>query len=706
MSPQISVALFLLLGLLAPGGSAQVLFVDGTASGAGDGSSWADAFPSLGDALAAAGPGAQVWIAEGTYLPPPPGSADPREATFALPDGVALFGGFAGGETSLAQRDPAAHPSVLSGDIGVPGVGDDNSYHVVTATAVSARLDGLVVRGGRAAGHPQDLVVDGGGLYGALGPLAGELTLVGCTFTDNLAARHGGAIALSSAEKVLLAGCTFEDNEAGWWGGAVLISGAGSADLQLCTFRDNRTTDPLQGKGGAVFLATGTFGGSPSLIEGCTFEDNVSGIGGAVCAGNSLRITDSRFVGNEASFQGGGLGLAGFIEVSVSGCLFLGNAAAGSGGGASVRLATVDFARCTFAGNTSGNGGAVAHLDSLSAHPVPVVSSFASTVFSGNSAARGGAVFSNGFVLASFDNCTVSGNDATVSGGALHNEEFQNISGPPVSPVVAVGNSILWGNTAAGQGNEAAQVANLHASVTSLHHSIVQGWTGVLGGAGNSGADPSFVDADGADDIPGTDDDDLRLAAGSPAIDAGDTAALPPDAADVDCDGDLLEPLPLDRTGWVRVVDEPASPDTGPGAGPVVDLGAFEHGSQLPADVWVDLGGGSSGSAGTPHFAAAGTLCAGQPFSLTLESCPPSTLALLWLSVSSSPVAALGGTLHAVPFVAQGLVATDGSGAFAAGAPWPYGAPAGLDLWLQCVVLDGGVPAGLALSNAVRGTTP
>ena len=43
---------------------------------------------------------------------------------------------------------------------------------------------------------------------------------------------------------------------------------------------------------------------------------------------------------------------------------------------------------------------------------------------------------------------------------------------------------------------------------------------------GNSSADPLFLDADGLDNIPGTEDDDLRLQSGSPAIDAGDNAAL------------------------------------------------------------------------------------------------------------------------------------------------------------------------------------
>ena len=45
-----------------------------------------------------------------------------------------------------------------------------------------------------------------------------------------------------------------------------------------------------------------------------------------------------------------------------------------------------------------------------------------------------------------------------------------------------------------------------------------------------------FVDPFGPDGIPGTNDDNLRLAANSPAIDAGDPAFVP-DASETDFDG-------------------------------------------------------------------------------------------------------------------------------------------------------------------------
>jgi hypothetical protein len=87
----------------------------------------------------------------------------------------------------------------------------------------------------------------------------------------------------------------------------------------------------------------------------------------------------------------------------------------------------------------------------------------------------------------------------------------------------------------------------------------VGGWTGALGAAGNIGDDPLFVDADGPDDIVGTDDDNLRLSPISACIDVGASAAVPADTANLHNDGNTTEPAPFDLDG-----------------NSVVDMGAYE----------------------------------------------------------------------------------------------------------------------------------
>ena len=67
-------------------------------------------------------------------------------------------------------------------------------------------------------------------------------------------------------------------------------------------------------------------------------------------------------------------------------------------------------------------------------------------------------------------------------------------------------------------------------------------------------SDPQFVDAA---------NDNLRLQLSSPAIDAGDNAAL-------------SEEITTDLDGNPRFVDIPGVSDTGNGTPPIVDLGVYE----------------------------------------------------------------------------------------------------------------------------------
>ena len=92
-------------------------------------------------------------------------------------------------------------------------------------------------------------------------------------------------------------------------------------------------------------------------------------------------------------------------------------------------------------------------------------------------------------------NVTFSGNSATSYGGGIYNS-----SGSP-----SLANSILWGNSA---GSDGAQIYRRSAA-SATYSDIQGGWSGT----GNLDADPLFVDADGADNVPGTADDNLRLQA-------------------------------------------------------------------------------------------------------------------------------------------------------------------------------------------------
>src|SRR5262245_22819057 len=104
--------LSLAFGALPSAHAAGVIYVRSGAAGANDGASWADAYTSLQSALAAASSGDQIWVAAGTYTPSATGD---RDASFTLSSGVAVYGGFAGSETQLGERDWTANATTLSG---------------------------------------------------------------------------------------------------------------------------------------------------------------------------------------------------------------------------------------------------------------------------------------------------------------------------------------------------------------------------------------------------------------------------------------------------------------------------------------------------------------------------------------------------------------------------------------------------------------
>lgn len=150
-----AVLTLLLLTFSVPVSAQKIIYVDGDAAGSGDGTSWINAYASLQDALAAAEPNDQVWVASGKYRPDDGTGITPgdRSASFELKSGLRVHGGFLGTESSLSHRDPLVNPTTLSGDLNADDEGfsakEDNSYHVVKAVSVDASglLDSFTIVG-------------------------------------------------------------------------------------------------------------------------------------------------------------------------------------------------------------------------------------------------------------------------------------------------------------------------------------------------------------------------------------------------------------------------------------------------------------------------------------------------------------------------------------------------------------------------------
>lgn len=259
----------------------RVLYVDwdSPAGANGDGSSWGEAYNELQAAITAAAQSLvveEVWIKEGVYVPAntdpinPP--ADPRDEQFRLVADLAIYGGFAGNEGSLEERDVEAHPTIISGDRNgddQPGfVGRiDNIYQLLDGDAANdgTLVDGITFQGA----NNSNLFGSGGAMYvGGTG--GGTPTFRNCVFRDNAAAA-GGAVALQS-RTARFENCRFIGNQAASTngGGAVRMFASGSDTKFInCVFQGNVS---LGASGGAINARN-----SAAELINCTIYENTSG---------------------------------------------------------------------------------------------------------------------------------------------------------------------------------------------------------------------------------------------------------------------------------------------------------------------------------------------------------------------------------------------------------------------------------------------
>lgn len=145
-------------------------------------------------------PDDDIWVAEGTYHP----SINDRSAHYQLPSGVRLYGGFAGSEMLLSERQPAVHPSILDGDIGTLGDSLDNSYNLLYLPYpdVNTLVDGFTLRNAvanKVGANAGEVGASGAALYIMGQDSVAYPSIQHCIFEHNAAQTHGGAIYISMA---------------------------------------------------------------------------------------------------------------------------------------------------------------------------------------------------------------------------------------------------------------------------------------------------------------------------------------------------------------------------------------------------------------------------------------------------------------------------------------------------------------------------
>jgi hypothetical protein len=230
------------------------------------GTTWSQALSTIKKAISIAQTDDQIWVTEGTYQ---------EGSTIDIPTGVSLYGGFAGSENSVSERNIPSHPTIIDGN---------NSYQCVKNYGY---IDGYHVTKGKTTSS-------GGGIYNGGG------TITNCTvYSNSITGTYssGGGI---DNESGTIMNCTIYSNSASDYGGGICNWGG---TITNCTVYSNSATGYSPGyspAGGGIYNASGA-------ITNCTvYSTSGSDCGGGICNWGGT-ITNCTVYSNSATYFGGGI---------------------------------------------------------------------------------------------------------------------------------------------------------------------------------------------------------------------------------------------------------------------------------------------------------------------------------------------------------------------------------------------------------------
>ena len=284
-----------------------VVYVVPNGAGSKDGTSWANAFADVQTAIdsASSAGGGEVWIAAGTYK---------HGSPLTMKNNVAIYGGFAGTETSKDQR-VEGNETILDGE-GTYRV-FYNNYTESNPLTNSAKLDNVTIQNGYAYGN---------------------------NTTDRFGAGMNNEYA--SPE---ITNCTFSNNTASYSGGGMYNFNS-SPPLTNC--RVWGKTASTYGDGGGMYNSSS----SPKLTN-CTFSGNsASSSGGGMynMLSSSPVLTNCTFSNNSASRDGGGMSNDYNSSPTLTNCILWGNTASSNGNEIYNNLSTTTIDTCIIQGGYSG----------------------------------------------------------------------------------------------------------------------------------------------------------------------------------------------------------------------------------------------------------------------------------------------------------------------------------------------------------------
>jgi parallel beta-helix repeat protein len=242
--------------------TAKTYYIKPNGSDANDGLSWENAKASIQDAVDISDSGDQIFAAQGTY--------NLTDAIY-LRSGRNIYGGFAGTESSLAERPALVYGKTREGNATVLDTGGNSRVIYQSGNfAVSTTVDGFVIQNGLATNE------DGGGVYLAGGGILNNVTLTGNVATGTVG-EGGGTI--------------------GGRGGGVYANYAGR--VSNCFIINNSST--VEGGG----IAAGR-DNSRTTVVNCLITNNTSENGGGVVS-QFADIINCTITNNHATNNGGGM---------------------------------------------------------------------------------------------------------------------------------------------------------------------------------------------------------------------------------------------------------------------------------------------------------------------------------------------------------------------------------------------------------------
>jgi hypothetical protein len=470
-------------------------------SGTGDGSSWANAYASLADALTVAHACTiitTIKVAAGTYKPtqkPYNNGAemttnDARDITFQVRDGLTLEGGY---DASTGARDITANVTILSGDIGIAGDATDNAYHVLIAPTASSGAIGVTINGfsiiGGNANNATTITINGNTVYRNYGAGAyvfnGINTLSNNTIKDNF----GGGIIVCYGTNTLSNSKIFNNSSTNPGAGIYTFFGINTLSNNMVYSNSATSSD-----GGGIYTYEGT-----STLSNNTIYNNSAGKGAGLYTYQSTNtntnvLSNNTIYSNSAINNGGGIYTSSGTNTLINNTIYNNSLGSlGFGGGIYILSGTNTLTNNTIYSNSVGalgKGGGVYTL-------------------SGTNTLTNNTIYSNS--VGFFGN-----------GGAIYTQDGTN----------TLTNNIFWANKKSGDatvgsadyyaaGTNGNTFKNNMLQLESNNYSISNTGNYAIGTAASDNLfaqDPYFVDAA---------TNNLQIGACSPATDAGTNTGAP-----------------------------------------------------------------------------------------------------------------------------------------------------------------------------------